>query len=204
MEKFNDDNLFHFVYVCAMRDAVLQKAYVGEKKWLWTTETIQAENSVRKYIDHLLEIGFQSQKEHDGYFMNVVLEVCNIINEKITVDKKEGHFSFGNAQKLINITCKYFYITCYKYTDLRNNFKYCHCPMDSILLDYVWKIIKNNQNMTSFEFKKSWGNEELKNDGDCNFELPDRYMLFQESIRYLASQKNIFPIEYDFLVWVNE
>ena len=35
MEKFDDNKLFQFVYVSAMRDAVLQKAYEGEKKWAY-------------------------------------------------------------------------------------------------------------------------------------------------------------------------
>lgn len=204
MEKFNANVLFHFVYVCAMRDAVLQKAYAGEKKWLWTTETICAENRIKEYIDHILEVGFQDQDEHDNEFMNVVLDVCNIINEKIMMDNREGHFSFGNAQKLINIICKYFYVICYRDTALKENFKCCHCPMDSILLDHVWEKIKKQVDIKGKEFRKSWGKEEVKNVDGNNYELPERYRLFQEKIRDLAGEKNVFPIEYDFLIWENE
>ena len=204
MCEFNNNVLFHFVYVCAMRDAVLQKAYEGEKKWLSTKETIEAENRVKIYIDHILEIGFTTQDEHDQEFVKVATDVCNIINQKISRDGREGHFSFGNAQKLINIICKYFYVICYKDLNLKENFRFCHCPMDGILLEHVWKETKKQNKMKAHEFKESWGKEEWKSNDGNNFELPDRYNLFQESIRYLAAKKGVWPIEYDYLVWEGE
>ena len=36
MEKFDSkQQVFDFIFVMAMRDAVMQKAYNGEKAWLW-------------------------------------------------------------------------------------------------------------------------------------------------------------------------
>ena len=31
--------IFDFIYVCAMHDAILQKAFKGEKKWVQKNET---------------------------------------------------------------------------------------------------------------------------------------------------------------------
>ena len=196
----NKDVIFHFVYVCAMRDAVLQGAYEGKRKWLSTNETVDTENRVKMYIDHILEIGFATQDEHDEEFMKVAFDICNIINQKIPTDEK-SHFSFGNAQKLINMCSKYFYLICYKAECLRENFKFCHCPMDSVLLEHVWKEIKKQSKMKACEFKKSWGKEDWKSSEGSNLQLPDRYNLFQENIRYLAAKKSVLPIEYDYLAW---
>ena len=52
-----------------------------------------------------------------------------VINKKIETNGRSGQFTFGNAQKLINIVCKYFYIISYKDSSVREKFKYCHCPM---------------------------------------------------------------------------
>ena len=35
-----DDSILRFIYTIAMRDATLQKAYNGEKKWLWEDDKV--------------------------------------------------------------------------------------------------------------------------------------------------------------------
>ncbi|HJC49252.1 MAG TPA: hypothetical protein H9754_01505 [Candidatus Anaerostipes avistercoris] len=205
MEKFDDNKLFQFVYVSAMRDAVLQKAYEGEKKWLTTEETLEARNKVKEYIDYILEVGFKNQEEHDKKFIETASGVCDVINKKIETNGRNGQFTFGNAQKLINIVCKYFYIISYKDSYVREKFKYCHCPMDSILLENVWSKkkdeIKEQSNMNVNDFKSSWGKENWKINDKENYEVPDRYSIFQDNVRALAQNEGIFPIEYDYKIW---
>ena len=56
MEKFDSkQQVFDFIFVMAMRDAVMQKAYNGEKAWLWDLskdECMYVRNEIWKFIDN--------------------------------------------------------------------------------------------------------------------------------------------------------
>ena len=67
-------------------------------------------------------------------FKDVALELFKAVNK--------DNFTFGNAQKVINMTAKYLYIICYADSAFRDRFKYCHCPMDRVMLNIVWKRYK--------------------------------------------------------------
>ena len=169
--NYNQDEIstriFNFVYGCAMHDAILQRAFIGKKDWIVKVEN--AKCHLRKYIDYIINNRFHSQDEHDSHFINAANEICKTINAN-KPPVAEDVFSFGNAQKLINIMVKHTYSFCYLTPELRENFRYCHCPLDSIMLNEVWKryeksigkdarkrIMKN----TEF-FCQSWGNEDNK------------------------------------------
>ncbi len=76
---------------------------------------------------------------------------------------------------------------------------------DSILLENVWKEkqkeIKKHNNISANDFKSSWGKENWKIDDEENYEVPDRYSIFQDNVRVLAQNEGIFPIEYDYKIW---
>ena len=55
--------IFEFTYMCAMRDAVLREAFKGEKTWVESVAT--AKETLRKYIDKVLNNEFDSQCNHD-------------------------------------------------------------------------------------------------------------------------------------------
>ena len=121
-----------------MRDAVRQKAYTGEgtapKKSL---EDRNLMDELMPYIEPLvhgaLHNSFESSDSYNAAFLNATINVCDIINRN-----PENHFNFGNAQKLINMILKYFFITTYNHEGSRDGFIYCHCPMDQQLLEKVW------------------------------------------------------------------
>lgn len=199
--------IFEFVYGCALHDAILQLAFKGEKKWIYKVD--KAKNELRKYIDKIILCnGFLNQEEHDVFFLQTANNICSAINE---YDKKpiEVHsvFSFGNAQKLINMTVKHFYALSYFDFNLRENFRYCHCPMDGIMLQWVWKNYIDlekcdkihRQKELGKTFCNSWGNETIQNN-----DFPDRYKKFQKIIREWAEKDGYSPIEFDFIIWKTE
>ena len=208
---YNQDEIsariFNFVYGCAMHDAILQRAFIGKKDWVAKVE--KAKNHLRKYVDCVLNNVFDSQDEHDSFFITTANEICKAINN----DKPsfaEDVFSFGNAQKLINITIKHTYSFCYLSPELRENFRYCHCPLDSIMLNEVWKryeksigkdarkrILKNSE-----FFCQAWGNEGQQGNFQPEiYEFPERYIKYQTAIREIIGEGNLYPIEFDYVVW---
>lgn len=201
------NRIFNFVYGCAMHDAILQRAFIGKKDWVVKVEN--AKSHLRKYIDRIINNSFKSQDEHDSYFIKTANGICKTINENKPY-VAEDVFSFGNAQKLINIMVKYTYSFCYFTPELRENFRYCHCPLDSIMLNEVWKRYKENigaeKRKTTLKntefFCQAWGGE--GQEGDIQPELykfPERYLKYQTAIREIIGEGDLYPIEFDYIVW---
>lgn len=195
--------VFRFIYVAAMRDAVLQGAYEGERKWLQTDGTKEAMEKIQVYISKILNGELKDRVIHDKAFLDTAKTVCEIINRLEKDKSQKEFFTFGNAQKLINMTVKYIYINTYNDLNLRENFCSCHCPMDRVLLKVVWKeCIKNKGDVKSDWFLTSWGKENWKDEKKEDF--PDRYACFQNAVINLSENFHdgkIYPVEYDFLTW---
>lgn len=208
---YNENELstkvFNFIYGCSMHDAILQKAFKGKKDWIGKVE--QAKPILREYIDCILSNKFSSQVEHDAFFIKIANRICEVINEHRPGDAKDV-FSFGNAQKLINIAAKHTYSVCYLNSLLRQNFRYCHCPLDSIMLGKVWewyrKKLGNSARQKALGSKETfctaWGNE--GQDGDMQpyiREFPERYRTFQKAIKEIIGDGDLYAIEFDYMIW---
>lgn len=209
IENTVEDKIFNFVFIAAMRDATYQKAYdVKEKKWLWSKETHDVMKKLKDHIDRILSheycpknhaLNDNNRESYDKDFLELAKSICSDINTLEKNHNIENVFSFGNAQKLINMTIKYFFMVSYRNIGLRCAFSYCHCPMDEEMLKIVYQNAREkikNKDFTSEEFYKGWGAMHLENN-----QLPQRYIVFQEAVRELAEQKNMTPIEYDYYNW---
>ncbi len=199
--------VFDFLYGCSMHDAILQQAFKGEKAWVGKVE--QAKPFLRKYITYIVENRFSSQGDHDAQFLEIADNLCKEINSHRPKDAADV-FSFGNAQKLINIAAKHAYSVCYWEPHLRENFRYCHCPLDSIMLQKVWKLYKekfgNQARKNALEsvdaFCKAWGNEgQTGADQPPICDYPERYLKFQQAIKTIIGEGDLYPIEFDYLIW---
>lgn len=206
-QQILSDKIFDFIYKVSMRDAILRGAFKGDRKDIGGFE--EPKNILRNlYIKQLLESGFANQTEHDDVFLNVANMICAEINKFRDTDKT-GEFCFGNAQKLINITVKHCYAFCYHDQNLRERFRHCHCPMDSIMLGKVWEKCDANERKSNLGTKKffldAWGKEGCDEKGNqiVLSEIPKRYKKFQEAIKDIVKKDNgdVFPIEFDYLVW---
>lgn len=201
-----DDKIFDFIYEMAMRDATMQMAYKvnkGENKSA-PKKCKGAKAIVRDYIDSLLNDTADNFYEVEDKFEKT-------INEELG-NPQPPKFTFGNCQKVINMTVKYLYIATYANKELRKNFKNCHCPMDSIMIDAAIGKLKEKIKEGKLEYdgtKCESVNDFLEVINDkyaLNIEkpnitylrnswsnikkegktVPPQYALFQEAVKYLA------------------
>ena len=76
------------------------------------------------------------------------------------------------------------------------------------MLETVWKKYAENfssqtrSNDLGSNFRKPWGSEGLVNGVQEELKtFPNRYMKYQKAIRTLIGNDDVFPIEFDYLVW---
>lgn len=214
-----DDKIFDFIYTIAMRDATLQKAYElsgyktskGAKKPDDYKKEVLLQNNVakdiiREYIDNIIS-------GNNPNFYDVEKDVEKSFDSFIKDKKYLSSFTFGNCQKLINMTVKYFYIVTYLEPKIRSHFNCCHCPMDNIMIERVIsELDKAEVTLDDINIKydlkiailqkKKIGKGYLRNSWS-NIEQKDhkQYDLFQAAVKYLADLKNMNSIEYDYSMW---
>lgn len=186
--EYVDYRIFDFVYEMAMRDATMRTAFSGDRKNI--RQNLQAKNAVHRYIDNIL-----SGNEYDFYETESVVE--NALS-------KYG-FSFGNCQKLINMTAKYFYIVSYGNEAIRKNFEKCHCPMDSVMIKNAVSFYSQKKDDKvcgdAKGVKKALANVSWSRLTRDQGNVPYRYELFQKVIANLAKEDNMTPLEYDYYAW---
>lgn len=236
-----DDLIFDFAYELAMRDATLQRAFPAtDKKILWQTHSEKDRETdlaplregikapLRSYIKSVF-----NGKPYDFYVVaNKIQEAVESFIDKAGILKptEKGEepstdlavFTFGNTQKLINMTVKYLFMATYDRLQLRGQFEQCHCPMDGIMemeaeralqnpkaewkswLESCTKQLSRGQRKGRRVWKDdvSWSALEWKEGGrGTEAGAPDEYLLFQAAIKELAEEKSLNPIEYDFYAW---
>lgn len=200
-----NDKIFDFIYTIAMRDATLQKAYEiktdgltddqkksNEYKKELLLKNEAAKSIVRGYIDDIIAgnnpcfYAVEEKLEHS--FDSFVEEHKDYLTK----------FTFGNCQKLINMTVKYFYIVTYSDSIIRSHFNSCHCPMDNVMIKTVKsELKKDNKPLKDFGVK----NDDLKSWSKIVNSNTSQYEAFQEIVKYLAQKQGVSPIEYDYLMW---
>ncbi len=77
-------------------------------------------------------------EKHGSEFEYAKQPISSILQHK---DIENTVFSYGQAQKLVNMMVKYLYIycNCYRIHDLNSIKENFHCPIDSYVLDEVYK-----------------------------------------------------------------
>lgn len=190
--------IFDFVYNMAINDATIRTDAASEKSEIRDDETIKS--IVRKHIDNILS------ENNTEDFNKTVEEIENVLVSK----KPHSNFTFGNIQKLINMTAKYIYISCYSDRSIRERFNNCDCPMDSIMIEIVTKkykkkgwavpeFIYNGRRTQSWIGTVSWSKiiEEQSDQKNSR----KRYDEFQSMVRKLCTEEEITPLEFDLKYW---
>lgn len=196
--KTMQDYLFDFAYGEALRDAINQQSFKGEKNYLYGCEEGKAE--VRKYIDAVLEAEHPSFEEAEK-------NVEDKFTEYIKKQRPENNqvFTFGNTQKLINMTVKYIFISAYaqNYEEFRKLFADCHCPLDRRMAERVRQEFDKADNRVVLPIKGEYADSYKKINKDITWSRVDveTYNCYQQMVRLLAEKKNLIPIEYDFVKW---
>ena len=185
-----DDKLLKFAYDMAFRDATLRNAFIKYK----SDESEESDEHFRSRKKLIRDGAFNDVKKYiDLIFAGCKpdpLETIICISDKF----REKGFSFGNAQKLVNMTSKYMYLTTYYVKDSKELFENCHCPMDSIMIDVVKKM------SNTYKYKDiSWSRLDV-----IDNKIPQEYNDFQTEIVKLSKEEGCIPIEFDYLFWDNE
>ena len=182
--KYNvrKDKKFQFAYDMAFKDSTLRNAFVKKSKSdldFQNRKQYIKENAyciVKEYIDDIFE----------GNHPDPIIPI-----KKIEEKFSDKGFSFGNAQKLVNMTAKYMFLCTYYFEDKSNLFNNCHCPMDGIMIDVIKKRCK------SFKHKNvSWSR--LKT---IEGKIPQVYIDFQNEIKKICLEEESIPIEFDYFYW---
>lgn len=133
-----DERIFDFAYELAMRDATMRTAFTGttiyallgkrnpSTKCDATSEqkenASRAKNAVWRYIEGIrTNEGYKDKDEHDAIFLRTAKKVIDAFK-----GYRDGSssFTFGNAQKLINMTAKYIALGFYPSNVAYSKLKY--------------------------------------------------------------------------------
>lgn len=154
--------------------------------------------------------------EYDKWHRETCKTVMNLYDGTLNVGLTE-RFSYGNAQKLVNMTIKYLYMISeidYEFTDeMRGVFKFIkenelslHIPIDSFIIDAIWK----NTNIT---LEKYVNTKNIKEDKE--YERPsdyiqgwsswekNQYYKVEEALSDFLKEKNYSPMEWEMKEWIN-
>lgn len=143
--------------------------------------------------------GFSKHERHDAIFGNCVQIIYDYINElngfssftqdkfdmlhKLTCDRlitffEDQEFTYGQAQKWINMSLKYVSMFNHKMTE--KYYEYCHVPIDNY-------IIKS----TNYKFDTAWS----------RINSYDKYLEFQ---KWFRNQYDGIPLDIEFNMWLKE
>ena len=189
------DYIFDFAFNEALVDATRRTGAAGCKEKVLNSE---AKRIIKDYADAVL-------RGENPCFYGTATEVENSINEE--------KFTFGNTQKLLNMTIKYMYIACYNDERLRKLYASCHCPMDRRMKEKVIKQYKeetkgNKELEAVLEYKcedgtrsKDWEKvswSKITKTLVSKYPEENPYTRFQKMVLYLAKKEGLSPLEYDF------
>ena len=209
-----------------------KKKDAGLKRKMKDIITKNTKDIVQSFIDELLNGNLTGRKQFDDAFYTLVDQIADKLSEGILpgeykmfgCDKEAtegcvGRFTFGNIQKLINMTIKYMFRVCYLDKEKRRYFVYCHCPMDRIMIEIVSQEYKSAVVKYSLEdegnlliqspwrtktgpSKITWSKIGFPNqESNEDFQNHKVYEDFQQMVRALAQKEHISPIEYDYMHW---
>ena len=239
------DKLFEFVYAQAMRDATVQKSYTGApvatllgKKSLSTHISsgrlaATAMHEVNFYINALFDYdGFATQEAHDKAHEHITSRVVGIYSayapDPDDALALQQTFTFGNAQKLVNMVAKYYYVTTRDQTS-RDVFRHCHCPMDTQAINavasLVGALVDKSKRLDDDEAAellegyahrrpraRDWKELDTFSWGNMTADTRQPYDAFQRAVRFLARDAQVTqdelmapcplsPLEFDLYVW---
>lgn len=81
-KKERNKCIFELVYMNAMRDALLQKAFEGSKKNLMNNKKNGVREILQKHINQIIEGKYKTQESYDTAFYKLADVICEKINIK--------------------------------------------------------------------------------------------------------------------------
>lgn len=181
--------------------ACVKKAYGDIQRVLWgiSKHNKLVENAEIK-LSKVFQDYFDSEVKDMAAFDKWHNEQCEMLLKKfedfkrVRDDKVMGPFSYGIAQKWINMTFKYLYVytlgdIIFKMPNIDDYFEFCHMALDTDILKWC---NRNNIDVKDRKDKKKIVN--WSNITDYNF-----YKTIQDEIRIRQKGKKPFIEEFD--IW---
>ncbi|WP_294953418.1 hypothetical protein [uncultured Eubacterium sp.] len=152
--KDNFDTILKSAIKVAYNDATMQGAYNALEKE--NAEEIDYDKVAQELENTIKELLKENSNGYEKWHKATCKELVKHY-EKVSLKDKSPAFSYGNAQKWVNMTMKYLYILseifleykndcvdCKKYKKIQGLYKYFQVPVDSFIIESVW----NNENVT--------------------------------------------------------
>lgn len=200
----------------ALRDATLQGSFLGKTEDILKDKpglekAKKAKALVRKFAIDLTDENVVDVV-NDDYIYALIDAVVKNAPSSIDKNGNSVSFTYGNAQKLINMTSKYLYIRNYSNPKLTVSFRNCHCPLDNQIVKKLKGDVKRGSNLDK-SIKELFGtvnDSENANTWRQYLDLPwsscskPRYKFFQDVVRIVLKEKynnELTPLEYDYIKW---
>ncbi len=129
-------------------------------------------NSIKETISKLEQTAINSQEEYDRFHK----KAC----ERLIESFKPQDFTYGQAQKWINMTFKYLFLLDYEGTE--NVYKYLHIPIDK----YILKSATPPKKI----FKEAWS------------KLNDYNKYLEYQIWFRENFPKDIPLDREFVLWI--
>lgn len=163
-------------------------------------EDLYKEGFVNGFVEYFKQE--KSQTDFDQWHKGMCEDFLKVVKNNY-----ESDIQYGKAQKIVNMTFKNIY--CLQNADkYEEYFKYCHMPLDSIMLEWFYRSGQISEIKIKGERVKrkypSWSKLEYKNDSDGKYS----YAEIQEWIRKyfgLSDKTDIktqwTPFTAEFVLW---
>lgn len=174
-------DVFNFIYLEALDDATRRTEAASLKC------SIEGMESVREIVKEYAESVVHGD---NPCFYDYEQKIEDVLYEQGEDYRK---FTFGNIQKLINMTMKYLYIQYYD-TDIYKNFACCNVPLDSEMRD----LIRKDYGAKFISRECAWSKITRKTT-DIKYSL-DNYINFQAAVAAIVKKNARYriPLEYDY------
>lgn len=145
----------------------------------------------------------QMESSYDSWHETTCKEIKKIYNNKLN-----ELFTYGNAQKWVNMTMKYILIVnslIGKFEKICEIKEYLHIPVDNYMIEAIWDVTKIRLPLIE---------EKLLKNGTRGAYLPEKvkawskwdindYIVFRDSLRnYLKEKNEKSPIEWEGPTWI--
>ena len=202
-----EDLVFDFIYEESINDAIRRTAAASSKSIIMKIEKVK--KAVREYANHIIDgIDKENNPELEiskKCFMQCIDSIFGAIEEYKNEKKVDCCFTFGNAQKLVNMTMKRLYIRYYG-TSKANGFKYCFCPMDRRMRDKVASKYNNIfDKSVAYDPECAWSKMNVPGKDKDGI---DNFWLFQKAVDDLLSDEKYKEyknrLEMDYFLFTEE
>lgn len=208
---FNDGDTNTILNVAidkAYNDATMQGAYNALKKE--NADSIKLED-IKSYISEEIKDLLKKSKNYLDWHNNICFNLVKRY-EKVTCIDGASAFTYGNAQKWINMTMKYLYILSEVYHEynpkcefdmyfdrIQNLYKDLQVPVDSYIIESLWNDTEIDLPIAT---KKNFREEEYKDNRAKSWSKWDEseYEKFRDSFR--KNKDDIIPIDWEHKAWI--